>query len=927
MDRAETLLAAHTDLVGRVSRGDDLGSVLADLAGVVASAGGAAECAIEVVWPDQPEREPLEVSSRDRSAAGPTAPGPRRELALEPPDGRSVGRVVVVWPAGSEPAAHDEELVTWTARVVASAVVQAIEHGRLAASVALLEATLESTEDGILVVGDDGRIADHNQKFVEMWNIAPELLRTGDDARVIESVLSQLVDPDSFVERVMRLYGSPTEVSFDELTFKDGRTFERYSQPQLLEGRPVGRVWSFRDVTDKRQLMKQLQESEDNLRRLVGQVRDYAIVNLDPAGHVASWNAGAERITGYTQEQILGSHFSVFHCAEDVAADKPQQMLDLAVSEGTAEAEGWRIRKDGEAYWADVVVSPLHDEEGNLRGYAEVTRDISERRRAELTLQRQAELLELLGSVATASNLAGSVEEALAAALAAFCRHGDWQLGHAYVTDSADPERLTHSVWHETSPGEFAEFRAVTESMPIEDLSLPAQVLECGDPVAIPAIELDPDSGRKPVALAAGLVAACAFPVLVRDQPVAVLEFVSTRPQEPDRRVLQVMRNIGAQLGRVVERDRAERDLARWAAKLNSVLNSAADGIAGVDARGRMTFINEAGARLVGSPRDVLVGRPISEVLELAGLPVARPADNEADRPLDGPRRVTGEHRRADGSVFDSEIITAPILEDGRVAGSVVVFRDVSDRRAVDRMKDEFISVISHELRTPLTSVHGALGLLAGGAAGPIPEPAARMVSLASSSTDRLVRLIDDLLDVERMAANKLAVDPIMMDTGPLIATAVGEMRGLAEAAGVTLAVEPDAGRVWADPDRIVQTLTNLIGNAVKFSPEGSTVHIRTSAHDDHVRFDVRDEGPGIPESELESVFERFRQVDASDTRAKGGTGLGLAICRGLVERHGGRIWATNAPGPGARFSFTLRSRPPTGPDTAPHADRVEGHG
>lgn len=887
MDRAQALLAAHTELVGRVSRGDDLGSALSHLARVVRSVGPAEECLIEVVWPGRPEQEPLRVSS----GSGAAGEHVRQEAPLVSPDGESLGRVVLTRPNGSTRTAPDDDLLAWTARVVASAVVQAVEHGRLAASVALLEATLESTEDGILVVGDDGMIAGHNQKFVDMWRIDPDLLSSGDDAKVIESVLDQLVEPDRFLDQVMQLYRSPTAVSFDELAFKDGKTFERYSQPQLLDGRPVGRVWSFRDVTEKRRLMQQVEESEDNLRRLVGQVRDYAIVNLDPTGHVASWNIGAERITGYTEDEMLGAHVSVFYLQEDVAAGRPQQMLDRAVAAGTAEAEGWRVRKDGELYWANVVVSPLYDDEGKLRGFANVTRDASERRRAELALQRQAELLELLGSVATASNLADNVEEALEATLAAFCRHDDWQLGHAYVTDAGDPGRLEHSVWHEPSPGAYAEFRTATEGVPATSLALPAQVLASGQAVSIPAIELEVDSGRTTTALAAGLVSACAFPVMVRSQPVAVLEFMSTRARENDARVLQVMGNIGAQLGRVVERDRAERDLARRAAQLDSVLNSAADGIAGVDARGRISFINEAGARLIGSPRDALVGRRINEVL--AG---------------------SGEQPSSGGPALDSEIITAPILEDGRVSGSVVVLRDIRERRAVDRMKDEFISVISHELRTPLTSVHGALGLLAGGAAGSLPEPAARMVSLASSSTDRLVRLIDDLLDVERMAANKLTVEPVEVDAASLISTAVGEMRGLAEAAGVTVAVVGTSGRVWADPDRIVQTLTNLVGNAVKFSPDGSTVHIGTTVLDDHVQFDVRDEGPGIPESELETVFERFRQVDASDTRTKGGTGLGLAICRGLVERHGGRIWASNNPGTGATFSFTLptrRSAPP----------------
>lgn len=923
---AEVLLAAHTELVERLARGDDLATALTDLARTVERVGCAAECAIEVVLPDHAQREPLLVSSRRPSDEARPARGVTRQVPLESPQGRQLGTARLTWPVGVRPGVRGAELLTWTARTAAAAALLADEHRRLGASVALLGATLESTEDGILVVGDDGTIAGHNQKFADMWRIDPELLSSGDDAPVMESVLGQLVDPEGFVAEVMRLYASPIEVSFDELAFTDGRIFERYSQPQLLDGRPVGRVWSFRDVTDKRLLLKQLQESEDNLRRLVGQVRDYAIVNLDPTGHVSSWNAGAELIQGWTEAEILGSHVSAFFREEDVAAGVPQRMLDQAVEAGASEDEGWRVRKDGQHFWADVVVSPLLDDEGGLRGFAQVTRDVSERRRAELALQRQAGLLELLGSVATAANLADDVEEALSATLAAFCDHGGWQVGHAYVTDSAAPGRLQHSVWHEATPGAFAGFRAVTESLVAAELSLPARVMSTGQAVSIPAIELEADSGRTTTALADGLKTACAFPVLVRNQPVAVLEFVSTT-HDHDTSLLGVMGSIGAQLGRVVERDRAERDLTRRAAQLDSVLNSAADGIAGVDTHGTITFINEAGARLVGRRRGALRGHSVVEALESAGLSAQDlglgPGGRDA-RP-DGPRRVTSEHPRPDGSLLDLEILTTPILEDGQASGSVVVFRDISERRALERLKDEFVSVISHELRTPLTSVHGALGLLAGGAAGALPATAERMIALASSSTDRLVRLIDDLLDVERMTANKLTIAPDVMDAAHLIAAAVGEMRGLAEARGITLTVGNDTGRVWADPDRIVQTLTNLVGNAVKFSPEGSSVHILTIVRDDHVQFDVRDQGPGIPESELENVFERFHQVDGSDTRGKGGTGLGLAVCRGLVERHGGTIWATNDPGTGATFSFTLRDRPPTGTDGATDKRRRGG--
>ncbi|MGN6634275.1 MAG: sensor histidine kinase, partial [Oryzihumus sp.] len=363
--------------------------------------------------------------------------------------------------------------------------------------------------------------------------------------------------------------------------------------------------------------------------------------------------------------------------------------------------------------------------------------------------------------------------------------------------------------------------------------------------------------------------------------------------------------------------------LERLSRQHESILNSAGDGIYGLDQEGRVTFINDAGTRLLGLPREAVLGRLVDEVIRAEDI-TGEPAGESGGEPAGGSaggaareatntatRLVTGRHVRADGRVFDSERIVAPIVQDGGVVGSVVIFRDISERRAVDTMKDEFISVVSHELRTPLTSIRGALGLLAGGAAGELPPRAHRMVEVASDSSDRLIRLINDILDVERMAAGKLRLRHEQVDVMHLVATAVDETSPLAHDAGVRIEVGAVFGSVWADRDRVVQTLTNLLGNAVKFSPEGSVVRLTVVAGEWQVRFDIVDEGPGIPTDQLEEIFNRFQQVDASDTRSKGGTGLGLAICRGIIEQHGGDIWATSGgPGTGATFSFTL----PTGP-------------
>jgi PAS domain S-box-containing protein len=232
--------------------------------------------------------------------------------------------------------------------------------------------------------------------------------------------------------------------------------------------------------------------------------------------------------------------------------------------------------------------------------------------------------------------------------------------------------------------------------------------------------------------------------------------------------------------------------------------------------------------------------------------------------------------------------------------------RDISERRAAERAKDDFLSVVGHELRTPLTSIHGALGLLRAGLLGDLSERGQRMVDLAAHNTDRLVRLINDILDIERLNSGKIPLQRERCDLAALAARCLEGMRPMADASSVRLEIDAQPVTVWADPDRLEQTFTNLLSNAIKFSPADATVRLVVQADGGEATVQVHDRGRGIPPEHLELVFDRFQQVDGSDAREKGGTGLGLAICRTIVEQHGGRIWAESGAGAGTTLTFTL---------------------
>ncbi len=352
-------------------------------------------------------------------------------------------------------------------------------------------------------------------------------------------------------------------------------------------------------------------------------------------------------------------------------------------------------------------------------------------------------------------------------------------------------------------------------------------------------------------------------------------------------------------------------DLRRMARQTETLLRSVGDGIYGVDLDGRVTFLNPSAEHTLGHAGGALLGRKAHEAFH-------GPQDDGTPYPLSGcyvteaiqhglvSSAEEDTYIRADGTTFPVEITASPLLDEDRITGAVVVFRDVTQRHEVDRMKNEFLSVVSHELRTPLTSIRGSLGLIKSGALVDLTPQAERMVSIAVESSDRLTRLINDILDIERIQSGKLPMSLVPHDANDLLRATAVEMDGLATSAGVRLQVVAGPGRVHADRDRVVQTLTNLVGNAVKFSSPGSTVRLKCETGPDYVTFAVHDEGRGIPEDKLEAVFDPFEQVDSSDARQKGGTGLGLAISRGIVERHGGRIWAESTLGESTTVRFTL---------------------
>ncbi|HYH10272.1 MAG TPA: ATP-binding protein [Thermoanaerobaculia bacterium] len=369
----------------------------------------------------------------------------------------------------------------------------------------------------------------------------------------------------------------------------------------------------------------------------------------------------------------------------------------------------------------------------------------------------------------------------------------------------------------------------------------------------------------------------------------------------------------------LTEIERAEAEVAWLTIERELILDSAANGIVGLDLQMRPTLMNRAATEMTGWTVEEL-----AQIAEPHGTVHRTGPDGAPCRTTDCTvfrAATTGEpslsqewlaHR--EGRIFPVEMRVTPMVgRTGVRVGTVCTYHDIADRleirriRELDRLKNEFISTVSHELRTPLTSIRGALRLLDTGRLGALPERGKRMFDIAVSNTERLAKLINDILDVERIESGSAMLSMEPCDAARLIEQATDVVRPLLHAHRIRVAASANGEMVVADADRIVQMLTNLLSNAIKFSPEGSTIRVgATRRKDGAVVVSVADEGRGIPAACQEAIFERFQQVDAADARAKGGSGLGLAICRAIVRQHGGEIWVESEPGRGSCFSFSI---------------------
>ncbi|MBX9690308.1 MAG: response regulator [Candidatus Obscuribacterales bacterium] len=408
-------------------------------------------------------------------------------------------------------------------------------------------------------------------------------------------------------------------------------------------------------------------------------------------------------------------------------------------------------------------------------------------------------------------------------------------------------------------------------------------------------------SVKTDLAVENGFSSAVAFPVRNDDCTFGIFEFFSELSLDWD---LEALESLGQQIGLYVSRKEAEYDCLRLA----NIVRESSDAIITLGADDQIVNWNQGAESLFVFKKDEACHRHLGELFAKEGLELQKLVHASF---AEGSRVEAYETslKSKEAQTIDISLFAMPWFEDdGAYAGCSLTMHNITERKNAERRVAEFYSIVSHELRTPLTSIRGALGLIEGGLVEANSDDAKELINVALSSSDRLIRLINDMLDLKKIECGKMQLQRSKINVDEFVASCLASISGMSEEADVKLSYKTPIGlQMFADRDKATQILTNLLSNAIKFSPRGTEVKVITElAENNRLRFRVIDRGSGISESDQEKLFGKFQQLDSSDSRSYGGTGLGLAISKALVEEHGGKIGVRSAPEQGSEFFFDL---------------------
>ena len=644
------------------------------------------------------------------------------------------------------------------------------------------------------------------------------------------------------------------------------------------QGRLLRLVGTVQDISDSKQRDLEIHQARSFLQALLDSATGVSIIATDPDGLITLFNSGAERLLGYRADEMVGRCTPpLFHLADEMhrrgealgqAAGRPIEGFEVFVHnprQGAAETRQWTyVRQDGQRRMVNLTVSAIRDGRGEISGYLGIASDISDLQQATRALQKSESRFRGL-----VSSLPGVVYRCDTDA--------EWTM--RYMSE----EVATLCGY---PAGDFIDNRRRSYSSVIHPDDLPGtyRVIE-----AVARQEAFERTYR--------LRHADGHDIWVRDK--------GRGEYDSQGELLW----ISGFIWDISARKAVEDELRLSQQRFSSAFSTAPQGMALVSPQGQWLEVNDQLCRILGYNREELLRTDFQHLTHPDDLQL----DLENVEALLCGRinayQMEKRYLSKDGDTVWA-LLSVSLVRDAR--GQPVHFvsqvQDFSERKRIERLKNDFVSTVSHELRTPLTAIAGSLGLINGGVLGEVPASMSEMLQIAQGNSQRLSELINDLLDMDKLVAGKMHFDLREQPLMPLIEQALAQNQPYVHQFDVRLELlaRVDAARVRVDSQRLLQVLANLLSNGAKFSPPGHTVELRVQRRERRLRIAVRDHGPGVPEHFRERMFAKFSQADASDTRKKGGTGLGLAISKELIEQMGGGIGFDSVEGQGASFWLEL---------------------
>jgi PAS domain S-box-containing protein len=630
------------------------------------------------------------------------------------------------------------------------------------------------------------------------------------------------------------------------------------------KGRPIKMFGIVQDVTERKLADKALHESETRYRTLF-EKSPASVTLVDMSGNVADCNEATERLVGYSKDEIVGEQFENLLTLNE--EDLPRLQEKFATLVQGEEIEPYQLeikRKNGKKRWINVVNSLQTDGE-NLVGIQVIATDNTERRKAEEALRNSEKRL-------------------LEAQRIGKMGFWEWDVSTNELYWSDETFRSLGFSSQEFVP----QYENFIKLLHPDDTD---SVLTAVD--AALKDEKDYSVDHRMIVSTGETVYMHSHAEVTRNEKGEPIRMVGTMVDITDKKM-------------------ADQALKESEERYRSLTQAALDGIIGIDDRGGITFWNKGATRIFGYPDEEAIGQDFVELVVPKDYreSVAQKAKDFYETGAAGPmigKVSEAVALRKDDEVFPVELSIAPVRSRGKWE-SVVVVRDISERRQIEEAKNRLLSNISHELRTPLTSIEGYAKFMLTGKLGEVSANHERCLNIIAEESDRLRTLIDDTLDLMTIDSGGIEMEMSEVTLTDIIEQLVSSMEIELNEKDISLAknLSSNMKSIEGDPDRLFQLFSNLLSNAMKFTPEGGSIEIRSREEKGNVVVEVVDTGIGIPSEELPRIFDRFYQVDSSLARKYGGMGLGLAICNEIVEAHGGRIEAESKEGEGSVFRVSL---------------------